>query len=307
MKRMLAISLIAIGVGLVAAGPANAAAIVTVELLGGGQGHVTAPRIDCRPDCVQDLDFYFETEGQRFADLTATADPGSIFAGWGGVCAGAASTCAIGAFEDKTMAVTARFERLSVFGTAGLTVAVAGSGAGSIAGPGITCPGDCSQSYIRGAKVTLTATPAAGSRFAGWSGACSETAPKCTLTMAAGRKTTATFAADRDPGAGSGPAGTDKKPTSRCTIRGTARSDLLVGTRRRDVICGGAGNDRLRGLAGADVLIGGRGADILRGGRGRDLLYARDRRRDRVNGGAGTDRARVDVGTDTRRSIESAL
>jgi beta-lactam-binding protein with PASTA domain len=41
--------------------------------------------------------------------------------------------------------------------------------------------------------VTLTATPAAGSTFAGWSGACAGTG-LCNLTMSADQTVTATFA-----------------------------------------------------------------------------------------------------------------
>jgi uncharacterized protein (TIGR03437 family) len=67
-----------------------------------------------------------------------------------------------------------------------LTATTAGNGSGSIsANP----PG---PSYSAGTVVTLTATPAAGSTFAGWSGACSGTGG-CTVTMNSSQAVTATF------------------------------------------------------------------------------------------------------------------
>lgn len=74
-----------------------------------------------------------------------------------------------------------------------LTVTRAGNGSGSVTGPGVTCPADCSQSYEHGADVTLKATPAASSTFSGWSGACSGKGG-CEVTMSAARTVTATFA-----------------------------------------------------------------------------------------------------------------
>lgn len=74
-------------------------------------------------------------------------------------------------------------------------VAKAGTGSGSVLSspPGINCGSSCSGPFDDGSQVTLTATPAAGSAFAGWSGAgCSGTAT-CTLTMSADQTVTATF------------------------------------------------------------------------------------------------------------------
>jgi len=79
-----------------------------------------------------------------------------------------------------------------------LTVSLAGSGAGTVSGSGISCPGNCSDSYGASTTVTLTATPAAGSTFAGWSGACSGTGT-CTVAMSADRSVTAIFPAKSPP------------------------------------------------------------------------------------------------------------
>ncbi len=78
--------------------------------------------------------------------------------------------------------------------TPGVTLAVslAGTGSGTVTGPGISCPGACSHDYATATTVTLTATPAAGGSFSGWSGACSGTGT-CTVTMSTAKAVTATF------------------------------------------------------------------------------------------------------------------
>jgi hypothetical protein len=73
-----------------------------------------------------------------------------------------------------------------------LSVTKNGSGSGMVTGLGITCGADCSESVTAGTPLTLTAAPAAGSTFAGWSGACSGTG-SCAITVNAATTVNATF------------------------------------------------------------------------------------------------------------------
>lgn len=81
-----------------------------------------------------------------------------------------------------------------------LTVVLTGSGTGAVtsAPAGINCAGDCQESYAHGTQVALTATPASGSTFAGWSGACTGTG-SCVVTMSSAVTATATFTLDPLP------------------------------------------------------------------------------------------------------------
>ncbi|MDD2335986.1 MAG: malectin domain-containing carbohydrate-binding protein [Geobacteraceae bacterium] len=68
-----------------------------------------------------------------------------------------------------------------------------GTGTGTVTGSGIDCGSVCTNAYAPGTVVTLAATPASGSAFAGWSGGgCSGTGT-CTVTMNASTSITATF------------------------------------------------------------------------------------------------------------------
>jgi hypothetical protein len=83
------------------------------------------------------------------------------------------------------------FHRLWELGT--LSVSVSGSGRVASAGIGLDCAaGICSARYRKGRVVSLTATPADGWVFSGWSGACAGTA-SCDVRVESATSVTATF------------------------------------------------------------------------------------------------------------------
>ena len=77
-------------------------------------------------------------------------------------------------------------------GTHTLSVGVTGSGSVTSSPAGIKCPSTCTASFNTGTQVTLTASPANGSIFQGWGGACSGTGT-CSVTMNSDQSVTATF------------------------------------------------------------------------------------------------------------------
>ena len=155
---------------------------LVVSPAGTGIGTVTGTGITCGADCSETF-----SHGTMVA-LTATASTGSTFTGWSGACTGTGG-CTV--TMDMARNVTATF----TLDTFTLQTATAGTGAGTITGPGINCNPDCSEVYGWGTPLTLIATPATGSTFTGWSGACTGTSP-CMLTMTGGRNVTATFTLD---------------------------------------------------------------------------------------------------------------
>jgi hypothetical protein len=154
-----------------------------VNTSGTGTGTVTsAPTgINCGSTCS--TSFSFNTD----VTLTATAATGSIFTGWSGACTGTGS-CVVTMNAAKT--VTANF----TVPTFVLTVNKVGGGAGTVTSTpaGINCGATCSISFNNNTMVTLTATPAAGSAFTSWTGACTGSGA-CTVTMSAARTVTAMF------------------------------------------------------------------------------------------------------------------
>lgn len=178
--------------------------------------------------------------------LTATPAHGSSFAGWEGACSGTGE-CLV--TMDAPKSVTARFGLRAT-----LSVLVTGNGAGTVssAPAGIDCGANCTATYDSGTTVVLTAQPAGGSAFAGWSGGgCSGTGP-CTVVMDANRAVTATFTAGVrltvvKAGTGTGTVESDP-PGIDCGARCTSGFDLGATVTLRATAAAGS---RFTGWTGA--------------------------------------------------------
>ncbi len=165
---------------------------LTVAKVGTGTGTVnSAPAgINCGATCSGSF-----ASGTQVT-LTAAPATGSTFTGWSAPCEGTGA-CVVTITAATT--VTATFAATTNNFT--LTVAETGSGTGTVtsAPAGINCAPTCSASFASGTQITLTATPADGSSFAGWSGAgCSGTAT-CSVTLTAAQTVTATFNSSNSP------------------------------------------------------------------------------------------------------------
>ncbi len=155
---------------------------LTVTKAGTGSGTVSsAPAgITCGADCTEAYAY------NTVVVLTPTPAAGSVFGGWSGH-----ADCSDGAVRlNAAKTCTATFTTAP---PQTLTVTKAGTGSGTVssAPAGITCGADCTEAYAYNTVVVLTATPAAGSAFSGWSGHadCSDGA----VRMNAAKTCTATF------------------------------------------------------------------------------------------------------------------
>ena len=86
-----------------------------------------------------------------------------------------------------------------------LSVSKIGTGQGTVSGGSINCGSTCSTSATAGTSITMSAVPASGSSFSGWSGACSGTGT-CSVALSGNTSVTAQFAATvvTPPSSGSG-------------------------------------------------------------------------------------------------------
>ncbi len=110
--------------------------------------------------------------------LTATPAAGFTFAGWSGAATGTTNPLVVVMTANKT--ITATF-------VPAYTLTVTTSGSGTVArSPNQT-------SYASGSTVTLTATPAAGFAFTGWSGSATGTANPLAVAMSSNKTIKATF------------------------------------------------------------------------------------------------------------------
>ena len=156
---------------------------LSVTKSGTGAGTVTSSPagINCGADCNE-----IYAIGTTVT-LTAQAASGSSFGGWSGEGCSGTGTCTV--TMSAARSVNALFND-STFYT--LTVTKNGTGSGTVSAGGIYCGTDCTETFASGTSVNLSATPAVGSVFAGWSGACTGPGP-CWVTMNSNKTVTATF------------------------------------------------------------------------------------------------------------------
>ena len=160
-------------------GAQNAAANVgvpsiTVTVTGDGQVSSSNNAIRCPGTCAMNV------EAGTAVTLTAKNGRG-IFSGWTGACAAAGVSLTCTATVNDSAATTATF--LTPFK---LTLRTTGLGTVTSNQPSTT--------ILSGTVVTLTAAPAAGQTFTGWTGGgCAGTALTCTFAMTADTPVTAAF------------------------------------------------------------------------------------------------------------------
>lgn len=191
------------------------AVALTVDLGGDGLGRVTSRQsgIDCGELCASS--FPRDTR----VVLSASAQPGSSFAGWSDPACMTATRSSCTVALDRSRNVSARFARTvaapgggdpvvtgSGHGEPGspktgtstheLTVTVAGQGTVGSDPAGISdCSKQCSAKFSEGRRVVLTAAPAKGSTFTGWTDAActNNTQDTCTVTLDRSRDVFARF------------------------------------------------------------------------------------------------------------------
>lgn len=100
---------------------------------------------------------------------------------------------AVSGLSSATDVASGFFHNLALVGPSqALNVSLAGAGKGEVGGQGLLCPPSCSRRYPQGAQVSLMAQPAAGTGFAGFSGACTGTAA-CRVGLGGDQTVIATF------------------------------------------------------------------------------------------------------------------
>ncbi|MCW2963249.1 MAG: hypothetical protein JWO17_501 [Actinomycetia bacterium] len=185
-------------------------------------GHNIADLADCTLTSAGDVSST-DPLAAALADNGGPVQTAALQAGSPAIDAGAgcAATDARGVARPQGPACDiGAFEAVPPPPTLALTVTVDGSGTASSNPAGISCPSTCSAGFTSGTSVTLTATPAAGSNFSGWSGACSGTGG-CAVSITAATAVAAHFTAEPPSSTPSGPATTlpaAEKPTPQITV-----------------------------------------------------------------------------------------
>ena len=148
---------------------------LTVLKTGTGTGFVSSnpAGISCGIQCVGQF------LKSALVSLVQIANRGSRFVGWSGACLGSLD-CSVTMEASKS--VTAEFTAVPAFT---LTAANDGPTDGTIRSNigGIDCGLNCSTTVYEGENIALSATPAFGKEFTGWTGDCSGLNQSCMVTV----------------------------------------------------------------------------------------------------------------------------
>jgi DNA-binding beta-propeller fold protein YncE len=212
-------------------GDASPTHLLTVSKAGTGSGTVfSSPNgLRCGGACVGEFNEKINV------NLTAIPALHSRLVGWSGCKANLTpNTCQVTMESD--LAVSAEFEPIP---QQTLTVARIGAGSGTVASSvaGIECGVVCVGGFDEGSTATLTATSAAGSRFAGWIGCDSEPSPSsCEVVMGAARAVNAEF--DPEPGVAPPPPPGPQQRTLTVTATGLGGAGGTVRSAPAGIDCG---------------------------------------------------------------------
>ncbi len=127
----------------------------------------------------------------RGTQVTLTAQSsveGAVFSGWSGDCQGTSPSVTVDMSAARSCTAT--------FAQTSLSVGISGRGTVTSNSGGIRCEnggGTCSANFAPGTQVTLSAAPAQGYRFSGWSGGCRGQEPTTSVSVSGATYCTATF------------------------------------------------------------------------------------------------------------------
>lgn len=127
---------------------------LAVKVSGGGTVASVVPGLVCTSSCLTQWD------GGSTTQLNEQPATGKRFVGWGGACTGK-NACSVTLGSAVSVA--------AIFGPVRVPIALGRSGKGAV-----RCAPKCGKTLAGGARLTLSAVPAKGWKFASWTGDCAK-------------------------------------------------------------------------------------------------------------------------------------
>lgn len=171
----------------ISSGPPQA---LTLTTAGSGAGAITVSADGLTRSCTGTCTLNFGRD--TMVTLTAAPGPGVALASWSGACRGRKASCVVRMSGPRS--VTAAYSTLPVYA---VNYTKAGTADGTIdveaAGSTMSCAANCAPSLPAGTAIRVTARPAAGKSFGGWSGVCRGMKASCSFTLRSSARLSAVF------------------------------------------------------------------------------------------------------------------